>query len=343
VRIITGGPTVHVGDVVIDDAADVAALQCVSEIQGSLTVTAAAPLAIALPNLEHVTGDVSLIYTSYLPDPPPMTSAYQALRCGALKWVTADVRTFDLPQLTEVGGDLALTQEGTFSGSASTQPIDLGLNELASVGGDVSIDVFQFGGSPCGLTALPYLPSDVTITFHAFGEVDTSINGLLSSVSAVGGTLTVDGGHNSFGNPLPSLTVAGGLTVIKAGGSLSGFHFPLLTHVSGAVYLEGTGIGSNPTGLMQIGSLELVDTTYSSLEQVGGPSLDIATSLDIVDNASLSALMNGRMSKIALAPAASLTIAGNAVLPASQICTFAGFQAALGWSGASDLGGAICP
>jgi hypothetical protein len=342
IRLTVGGATtVHVGDVVIDDAADVAALVCVEEIQGSLLVTASAPKAISLPSLERVTGDVELVYTSYLPDPPPMAVPYQAQRCGATHWVTADVRRFNLPLFTEVGGDLTLRQEGTFSGNASTQPIDLHLNALTSVGGDLSIEIFQFGGSPCGLSAVTDLPNDVTVTFHS-GEVGSVVSGLLPAVTEIGGTLSIQGGHNSFGNPLGAVTQVGALSIVKSSG-LGSFHFPALTDVLGQAYLEGLGIGSNPSGLAHVGSLVVVGSTYSSLQQIGGPALIIDSALELTDNANLSALLNGGTSKITLAPAASFTLTGNPALPASQICGFVSYEQSIGWSGPSDLDGTTCP
>jgi hypothetical protein len=342
IRLTVGGTTtVHVGDVVIDDAADVTALVCVKEIQGSLLVTASAPKAISLPSLERVTGDVELVYTSYIPDPPPMTVPYQAQRCGATHWVTADVRRFNLPLFTEVGGDLTLRQEGSFSGNASTQPIDLHLNALTSVGGDLSIEIFQFGGSPCGLTAVTDLPNDVSLIFHT-GEVGSVISGLMPAATEVGGTLTINGGHNSFGNPLGAVTQVGGLSIFKSSG-LDGFHFPLLTDVLGQVYLEGVGIGSNPNGLAHVGSLVVVDASYSSLQQVGGPSLIVDSALELNDNGNLSTLLNGGTSKITLAPTASFTLASNPLLPASQICGFVSYEQSIGWSGPSNLGGTTCP
>jgi len=172
--------------------------------------------------------------------------------------------------------------------------------------------------------------------------VDSSINGLLSSVSDIAGTLTINGGHNSIGNPIGALTQAGGLTIIKTPG-LSGFHFPLLSEVTGAVYLEGVGVASNPSGLLHVGSLELVGTTYTSLQQVGGAALAIDSSLELIDNEDLTALLNARVSKVALAPAASLTLNGNTALPSSEVCSFVSYQAALGWSGPSDLDGTTCP
>jgi len=342
IRLTVGGTTtVHVGDVVIDDAADVAALVCVKEIQGSLLVTASAPKAISLPSLERVTGDVELVYTSYLPDPPPMAASYQALRCGATHWVTADVRRFNMPLFTEVGGDLTLRQEGSFSGNVSTQPIDLHLNALTSVGGDLSIEIFQFGGSPCGLTAVTDLPNDVTLIFHA-GEVGSVVSGLMPAVTEVGGTLTINGGHNALGNPLGAVTQVGALSITKVPG-LSNFHFPLLTDVLGQVYLEGLGIGGNPSGLAHVGSLVVVDSTYTSLQQIGGPSLIIDSALELNDNPFLSALLNMGSSKVTLGSTASFTLAANPALPASQVCGFVTFEQGIGWSGPSNLGGTTCP
>ncbi len=335
------GVSVHVGNVVVDDATDVAALDCIQTIEGSLTVTSTAPNVIALPRLRRVTGDVNLTYTSYAPDPHPPSSSYEAMRCGALRYVTAEVRSYDLPSFTTVGGNITLHQEGSFSGGASTQAIDLHLNALTAVGGDVSITIGQFGGSPCGLTAIPSLPGNLTVEFSGGGEVDSSITGLLSSVTTVGGTVAFLGGHNSFGNPLAAMTEAGGLHVIKRP-YLSGFHFPSLTSVSGTVELDGTGPSSNPSGLANVGTLIVRNSWYNSLELVGGPKLSVGN-LELHDNASLTALTTSGASKVALAPTASFTLDNNAALPSDEVCSFVSLQSRRGWSGPSALDGATCP
>lgn len=234
-----------------------------------------------------------------------------------------------------------LHQEGTFSGNASTQPIDLGLNALVSVSGDVSITVEQFGGSPCGLVALSALPGDLYVHFDNGGEVGSVIGGLMSVLTEVGGTVTFDGGHNAFGNPLPAMQRAGGLHVIK-NPTLTGFHFPALTEVTGTVELEGTGPGSNPSGLATVGNLVVHGSSFSSLENIGGPALALG-GLDLHDNGNLSALLNAGTSKVTLAASAPLTLSGNAALPSSQVCSFVALQSAAGWSGASSLGGVSCP
>jgi hypothetical protein len=336
---ITQGAVVHVGDVLIDDASDIAPLACVDTIQGSLTVTSTAPNNVSLPNLHRVTGNVQLTYTSYLN--PQHPGGYQINRCGALRSVTADVRTFDLPVLEAVQGSLTLVQEGSFSGSGvSTQPIELGLNSLGNVGGDVSITIAQFGGSPCGLTGLAYVPGNLTLNWMTAGEIDGSVNTLLSGVTEVAGTFTMLGGHNRIGTPLASMVRAGALH-FEGNGYLSGFTFPKLTTVTGNAYLAGMTPNTILKTLTSVGSLELVSSALSSLEQVGGTTLGLA-GLSLQNNSSLSALLNNQAkSKVTLTPQASVSLSGNGSLPHTQVCKFASFEKTLGWTG--PLTGDSCP
>lgn len=335
---LTAGASRHVGDVLIDDAADIEALRCVELIEGSLRVTSTAPALVALPKLKQVTGALELIYTSTALS----TSSELQVRCGMSGPVTADVRRFELPLLAVVGGAVTLQQENSVSGPASTQAIDLGLDALTQIGGDLTIEIEQFGGSPCGLTALTMLPADFTLRILSFGEIGHDSNGLLPLVSEVAGTVSLIGGHNTFANPLATLTRAGAL-YIEHGASLSGFDLPSLTDVDGAVVIEGGGPTSHPVALLRAGSLRISDSAFSSLEQFGGASLTLG-GLELVDNPSLQTLTSPlNTSKVALTNAAPLTVTGNPLLAASSLCSFVAIQQALGWSGSADLGPVVCP
>jgi len=163
----------------------------------------------------------------------------------------------------------------------------------------------------------------------------------ISAVTTVAGTVTFDGGHNSFGNPLGAMTHAGGLHVIKSS-FLSGFHFTSLTDVSGTVELDGTGPSSNPSALATVGTLIVRNSWYDSLENVGGPALALGN-LELHDNASMNALTTVGASKVTLAPGASFTLNNNTTLPSAEVCSFFAIQSGLGWSGPSDLDGVSCP
>jgi hypothetical protein len=333
---LTQGASVHVGDVVIDDPSDIAALACVETIQGSLTVTGSAPHAVSLPNLHHVTGDVTLTYTSYENGPP-----HNVTRCGNSWTALADLRTFDLGSLEIVEGNLTLTQEGQFSGGPSTQPIEFGLNGLATVGGSVSLTVQQFGGSPCGLGGLTFVPGDVTLHFLSSGDVSNDVNLLLPAVQEVGGTLTIRGAYNVSGSPFGKLWRAGGLHIIRPFQNY-GWRLPALTTVTGTVELEGVNLVDTPSGLKSAGSLVLTGTGLHSLQDVGGSDLSVG-SLVLQDNGVLSSLLTAGASKVTLAAAGSMTFSGNTSLLGSEICAFVAFQRAHGFSGSVSIGSATCP
>jgi hypothetical protein len=108
------------------------------------------------------------------------------------------------------------------------------------------------------------------------------------------------------------------------------------------VELDGTGPGSNPSGLALVGNLVVHGSSFSSLENIGGPSLTLG-GLDLHDNPALGALLSAGTSKVTLTASAPLTLSGNAALPSSQVCGFVALQSAAGWSGASNLGGVTCP
>lgn len=335
---LTAGGARFVGDATITSQADVDALRCYEEIEGSLTVVASAPSTIALPRLARVTGALNLVYTST----PPAAGPFQDERCGALGSVTAPVRKYELPQLTEVGGAVLLRQENSFSGPVSTQAIDLGLAALVQIGGDLTIEIAQFGGSPCGLSSLTSIPGDFTLRFLAFGEIGSDSNKLLPAVTEVAGTVSLIGGHNTFANPLAALTHAGALYIEHAPG-LSGFDLPALTAVTGTVELVGGGVTSHPVALTSAGLLRISESSFSSLEQFGGPSLALG-GLELRDNPGLAALTSATdTSKVTLAASAALTLADNPALSSASVCTFVALQSALGWSGAADLDGVTCP
>ena len=335
---LTAGGSRHIGDAIIASQADVDALRCYDEIVGSLSVASSAPATVALPRLKRVTGALNLVYTST----PPAEGPFQDERCGALGSVTAAVRKYDLPQLTEVGGALLLRQENSFAGPVSTQAIDLGLEVLAQIGGDLTIEIAQFGGSPCGLSSLTSIPGDFTLRFLAFGEIGSDSNKLLPAVTEVAGTVSLIGGHNTFANPLAALTHAGALYVEHASG-LSGFDLPALTTVTGSVELVGGGVTSHPIALTSAGFLRISESSFSSLEQFGGASLALG-GLELRDNPALATLTSATdTSKVTLAPSAALTLADNAALAAASVCTFVALQSALGWSGPADLDGVTCP
>lgn len=336
-RLIAGSAR-YVGDAVIDDESDIAALRCYETIDGSLKVTSTAPAIVALPRLRRVTGALELVYTGT----QPTASSFQEERCGAVVTVGTPVRRINLPALTAVGGAVTLRQENSFSTPVSTQAIDLGLNALAEIGSTLAIEIAQFGGSPCGLSTLARVPGDLTLRFLTSGEVGIDSQKLLPVLTETVGRVTIAGAHNVAGTPLAALARAGGLLLERPAGLISGFRLPALTDVTGTVELVGGGLADQPSALLRAGALQIVQSNLISLEQFGGATLALGA-LTLRENPSLSALSAGDASKVTFSNAAPLTLSANPALDASAICSFVALQRSRGWTGPADLGGVTCP
>ncbi len=326
-------PLVHVGDVFIDGPAAAAALSCIGIIDGSLQVQLGSTEAVALPRLQRVTGDVQLGLESVAVAP------YSAPRCGVAMPVSlqSQTATVDLPALASIDGDLAILQTSSGVLTTAGERIELGLDGLTSVGGDLLVSFDIPAVAPCGLSALPSLAGDLTL---AFGGADTG--GLfLDVLQHVDGEVSISGAFTTL-NLLPSLQAAGALVITDIA-QLSPSSMPVLDSVEGLVRLDDVGLfGQQLPALAHAQALELHDTGLPSLSLLGAGSLAIE-SLSLTDNAILSTLLPAGASPVTLSAAAPLTVTGNPNLGSAQVCAFVAFHQGEGWSGPQDLGGVVCP
>ena len=314
------GPSTHVGDVVISTQAEADAFACTTEIDGSLTIADSAELSIALPDLQSVAGDVTLVLSR---DPvSPGTNPV--------------VRDIDAPMLGTIGGSLFVSYPGNGGDLAD---VDIGLPALTTIGADVSIDLTTFNADMDGLTALATIPGDLSIISSGS---DYTHGGLLSSLVDVGGDVTFETSNTTTGL-LDDLTQVGGsisitgaffppgatnLTeLLTVGGDLqlasmdlitvSGFdnQFPLLTDIGGDLDIEQAGLGDllvgDPLGIT-IGGLRLHDN--GTLSDLDAPNVTVSTT-------------------------GPITITDNTNLGDCNAQAFVDDQAALGWVGTATVSG----
>ncbi len=288
-RIITpaNNTTTHVGDVVIDDAADLAALGCVSTIDGDLTIAGPFALDVALEALATVTGDLHIEY--------PRDASGHA-------------RAADLPRLATVGGSVTLVSPAAVN--TNTAIVAFGLDALAAIGGDLLITVDGAGVDWSGLGALGTIPGALVID-GVDGDTDPGVlanltsvagdatidlhttvrAGFLARLESVGGSLDIVGGHFVPGT-FADLTAVGGDFIVRADVQL--IHpnqrvYPSLTHVGGRLELEhvaANGALDFGAHLASVGAFTLHDAGVTTL---GVTSIRVrgAGAIVITDNAAL--------------------------------------------------------
>ena len=319
-----------VGDFVVDSPAVDPLLSCAHAIEGTLTIIADPGEVIALPRLRTV-GALDIRYrTQVLPE--------FDLRPACGREVHVDTGQVRLPALTTVDGDVALVQEAagtpaTLSGVA----IEIGLDALRSIGGDLSLSFAQGGASPCGLTALAAFEGNLDM--HLPVSADFAGGSLLTSLVRVGGTVTLEEGYSVIGL-LATLEEAGNVTLHHTGyGGVSTGYLRQLTR-AGDVRLSGALPDEVLPALATADSLTVQSSTLATLLRFGTmPPALVIGALSLVDNARLAALTGNRF---VLNVGAPLTIRGNGATDA-EVCAFVAGQRAFGWTGTADLGGLGCP
>ncbi|MGC4065923.1 MAG: hypothetical protein QM784_14990 [Polyangiaceae bacterium] len=142
-------PATYDGDVRIDGPASAAQFSCLRNINGSLTVTAAAPSAVSMISLTAVTGDVDLDYTT----------------------AAGSSRTINLSALDDIDGSLDVR------GSFGAGPIVLGLDALRWLSGDLTVQLENTSTnalSVTGLSALSVIPTWANVRLVSRGAFTSS-------------------------------------------------------------------------------------------------------------------------------------------------------------------------
>ncbi|MEQ8276571.1 MAG: hypothetical protein RMA76_20050 [Deltaproteobacteria bacterium] len=305
--------TTHVGDVTIDDAADVAAFSCVGTIDGDLEITGPFALDVSLPALQVVTGDVHIDYP----------------RDGA-----GVGRTVQLPRFATIGGDLLITTSG-----GTPAELDFGLEALVNLGRNLTLQL-QVGGieSWDGLDALVHVPGDFAID-QSSGDIRV---GALTSLEVVDGDVTLDMAGTVPGDYLPSLRIVGGDFVVPFA-RFTGTIFPALEMVGGdftlSRWVQTFQLG--PMGNTQAfaaldyvgGALTLLHGAQYALLDLGAPTLDVGAFM--LTSPTVATLGT---TSIAVRGAGAIVIVDNPNLCTSEAEGFVAGQS-LRWFGTATIAG----
>jgi hypothetical protein len=325
------------GDLSISTQDEADAQRCVTDVHGNLSINPTSELgngrgSISLPNLQRVTGSLSL----ELQDRELATSSGSCY----------EPERFLARSLTEVGGDLHVSARVTHD-----QGIDLGLDGLHRIGGNLSI---QFTGTNLGVAGFSGLSAvdgsldlgfsaDVGLYRRALVGVDGACvaapqdrPALLDGVQRVGGDLTVKSGSDAYWI-LPHLQSVGGNAFISARAGAS--FLPELAHIEGGLTLGDKAGGAALASIESVGGeLHVANTGYSAwpLRASGAPTT-VAGDISIEGNLLLATIARGSIRTLAVSQ--RVAIRENPLLPSRDICAFVGALREQGWSGASDLDG----
>lgn len=313
---LTTGDAIYEGDVTISTQAEADTFACYTGIDGDLTIADdSAELSISLPNLVEVTGDLSIEYSR---DP---SGGY-----------TPTIRSVDMLALETVGGNVTLHYPGDPSDLASW---DVGLENVMTVGGDVSVTAETFNATISGLDSLTSIPGDLTAT--STGD-DYTIGGLLGSLTSVEGDVTVASDNTTTGM------------------------FNGLASVGGSLFIEGCYLppgASNLTGLTSVaGDVELRSMTlvtvaslgnqFPALTSVGGTFDAESAGMDdlLIGDGAATSLGGLRLDSMGLDeltstwitvdPAGAITITNNSPL---TDCEAEDYVDAIGWPGTPTISG----
>lgn len=183
--------SVHVGDLTADDPNE---LYLAQRIEGDLTIYAPFAKSIRMPCLREVTGTLSV-----------------ELKAGSDTSGNPLQSRFVAPYLTSVGGDVRV-DVGRPDGIQHVDFVsyDVGLNALASVGGDLSL---RAAINCAGLAGLSTLTSVRQLTIESKGFLYLNSGALLGAVTFVD-SLILEG---QVVNPLTALLSAGEVSIRDRG------------------------------------------------------------------------------------------------------------------------------
>lgn len=315
-RITRTVSSVHVGDVAILTQADADALACVGTIEGTLSVldSPSAP-SISLPDLVEVTGDVDLVYSR---DPS-----------SVLPFPT--IRAIDLPELTTIGGSLSADYPGLGGDVAN---LDLHLENVASIGGDVTVTANTFNLDLAGLDGLTTIPGDLTVVSSG---ADYTAYGWLASLTSVDGDVYLESGNTSVGLWSNLEDVGGDLTLQDVFLPPSTSNFAALQTVGGNLSLldlDAIALLGLPVQFPSLsdvgGTLRLHDLSNFEYLAIG----DVAAGLDVgAMELDSNGLLQLEPTHWVVGSGGTISITNDSGLSTCQVDAFAATQGGLGWSG----------
>lgn len=315
------GPTIHKGDLTVVTPADAANWQCLETVYGDLVVDESDLSEISLPALETVTGDVTLVFT----------------REDMGFWPA--VRVIDLPVLASIGGSLFIESPAPIPSQNVT--LDVGMDALTSLGGDLDISVESFNVDMGGLQSLATMTG--SLRFDNFETGDTAMHGFLESLTTVGNVELIFG-STIFGVLEDLQTVNGNFSMLHGNVDFeSNASLTALTTVSGDFTIDGVrllGDDGDPVfpSLSTVGgTLTYRDVRQRSALSFGAPVLAVG-GLSVEDNLELTEVGGDNLQ---LTPSGGLSFTGNTNLCSSSISAFAATLP--GWTGTLvDVGNAGC-
>jgi len=307
---------VFVGDVVIRTDADVAAHACDQVIRGSLSIPDSTLMAVSLPLLEEVTGNVSI---NLRPERRTTRDGYE-------------VRRVQLPGLVRIGRSLAYDQAAV-PGTLAGETVPLGLDRVEQVGGNLSVQLGIRGVSVTGLGALTTLAGDLDLSF-ATPVADVGA-GFLRNLRSVSGSVRAANGCSVLGLLDGLVTVGGGLHLSNISGCLGLVGFGALQTVRRTVWLDR--VGSRPAVLQALTSAHglVLDQTNLGVGLAGTHRVALQE-LVLQDSHTLGG--NWR-----LAADARVRVLGSDVPASADICAYLLAQPDYRGIPLPDLGGATCP
>lgn len=305
------------GDILIDSPVSAAQYACTQTVNGSITITDAAPELVSLPALQTVTGNITWSYSYPFQTTP--TTAYRR-------------RLIEAPLLAGIGGNASLTARR----NGGTVQVPNGLDAVTYVGGDITLTLYD--ANPNVFGALTAHDGNLTIQGFPAGNLDINVQSSFELLTEVAGDVTVQDffATNSVLNQLQH--VGGDLNVARlrfypsqsfgalqtVGGNLQflsmkqlGPTWPALTSVGGELGFIGhattTGISGLPVGAANVGSLRIQDNT--ALTALSGTSFQVG--------------------------AGGISISGNPALSQCAVIPFLAAQQTGGWTGTASVTGTI--
>jgi len=271
--------------------------ECLTQIDGSLSIVDPTTFDIAFPALEAVTGSLDAVYPREL----------------------GQSRAVDLPLLASVGGDVRVSSFPMPGAQEFVVHMDFGMPALTQSGGNLTIEFEGAGAgfdSLSGFDTLAMLDGDLRLWNRRF--IDTSFNSLLPSLQSVAGDAELRPGLSTFGllnslasvagdvalaagslngspdDDLIALVTIGGDARVELFAGAQGGDLPALTSVGGALAVKVGAFAFNPgdryfPALSDVGGVLRVFETEAPIGALGATSVD-AGGLELDANPSLTDL-----------------------------------------------------
>lgn len=314
-----GVPFDHVGDVQIQTASDVAQWTCLRNLTGNLTIPDSSLPGFALPRLASVSGNLDVTYTR-----PGQSYSEPA-------------REIPMDTLRSVGGDVVLRSPAPTP--SQIIQVRVGMPQLASIGGDLAIDIDTFNVTLRGLPAVTRLNGDLSLVT---GNGDTTLWAFLENLAEVRGDVLVDIGHTAPGVLMELVRVDGDFAHVDGNFVVSasaGSGYEKLASVGGDFYVGHVQPnGSNDIAMFpalgRVGSDLTVEGVSSGTTIRLGTAGFTAGGLDVLHNPGLTGV---GLSNLQVQGSGRIRFLDNHNLCRSSVQAFLAGQT--GWTGQAQIDG----